>query len=100
MAHPPAASIFAAAASVAKARCEIDFSATTQAASELAFRGEMDAGDGERRFLRPIESVGKLIKQVAKNIWQSTRRQFGSLLGMVTSLVRSDPQPPLRGAGA
>jgi hypothetical protein len=94
-ARPPA-SVFAAAASVAKARCEIDFAATNAAASELAYRAQnQETGRNEQDFLRPIVSVRKLITTVARNIWTETKQKISRALQRLSVLVGGSPPPPL-----
>jgi hypothetical protein len=58
---PTFSALFAAAASVSKARCKVDAEAATQAASTLAL--EYDEGNGqENPIMRPFQSVLELMK--------------------------------------
>lgn len=92
--RPPAASVFAAAASVAKARCEIDFAATNAAASELAYRSKgTEGGPNEQDFLRPLISVRKLIATVARSIWFESKQRVSRALQRLSSLL-GGPRPP------
>lgn len=91
-AFPAAASIFAAAASVAKARCEIDFAATNAAADELAYRSKgPDEGRNEQDFLRPLISVRKLIVTVARSIWSTSKLRVTRALTRIGELIRKPP---------
>ena len=64
---PALSSLFAAAASVSKARCEVDAEAAIQAAATLAV--EYDEGDDP--VLRPFRGVGELIRLTASTGWKS-----------------------------
>jgi len=69
---PALSSLFAAAASVSKARCEVDAEAAIQASLTLA----LDYNDGDDPVLRPFRGVIKLIQTTATsgwNIFQKTR---------------------------
>jgi len=58
---PTFSALFAAAASVSKARCKVDAEAATQAASTLAL--EYDEGNGQQNpIMRPFQSVLELMK--------------------------------------
>lgn len=59
---PVFSTLFAAAASVSKARCEVDAEAAVQAASTLAL--EYSSMDDEDPILRPFRGVGELIRLV------------------------------------
>lgn len=86
---PPmhAASVFAAAASVAKARCEIDFEATNTAASELAYRSERTAGGGnDQKFFEPLFAVRKLIETVARSLRKGLSRKLSAARARVAAV--------------
>jgi len=72
---PTLASLFAAAASVSKARCEVDTEAATQAASTMALEYEMDPSVIEDTkndpIIRPLRGVGELIRCTARSGWKS-----------------------------
>jgi hypothetical protein len=66
-------SLFAAAASVSKARCEVDAEAAMEAASTLALAYD----DGENNpILRPISGVQELIRLVWSNSIKEPLRRF------------------------
>ena len=58
---PTFSALFAAAASVSKARCKVDAEAATQAASTLALEYD-DSDDQQNPVLRPFQSVFELIR--------------------------------------
>jgi len=78
---PTLGSLFAAAASVSKARCEVDAEAATQAASTLALEYEMDASVVADKqsdpVIRPMRGVVELIRCTAKssvrNVMKNTK---------------------------
>mmetsp|Transcript_539 Transcript_539/g.657 ORF Transcript_539/g.657 Transcript_539/m.657 type:complete len:111 (-) Transcript_539:6-338(-) len=66
---PTVGSLFAAAASVSKARCEVDAEAAIQAASTLAL--EYDEDDDP--VLRPFRGVLDLIRLTLSTTWKSMK---------------------------
>jgi len=64
---PALSSLFAAAASVSKARCEVDAEAAIQAAATLA----VEYNEGDDPVLRPFRGVGELIRLTASTGWKS-----------------------------
>eukprot|EP01082_Thalassiosira_pseudonana_P008516 g7662.t1.1.5e17418a g7662 g7662.t1 contig24:1200036-1202445(+) len=68
---PILSSAFAAAASVSKARCEVDAEAACQAASTLAL--EYDGKDDDDPVLRPFYAVAELINLAVSSGWRSVR---------------------------
>jgi hypothetical protein len=79
--------VFAAAASVAKARCEIDFEATNTAASELAYRSERTAGGGnDQKFFEPLFAVRKLIETVARSLRKGLSRKLSAARARVAAV--------------
>ena len=81
-AFPAASALFAAAASVSKARCEVDAEAAVQAASTLAIPYE---DENEDPILRPLAGVFELIRLTfqssvlrapLKKIWKRIRKPF------------------------
>ncbi|MGK3738483.1 MAG: hypothetical protein ACI90V_005330, partial [Bacillariaceae sp.] len=70
---PIFSTLFAAAASVSKARCEVDAEAAVQAASTLAL--EYSAEDGEEDpVLRPFRGVSELIRLVCTSTLEPAQR--------------------------
>jgi len=70
---PSLSSLFAAAASVSKARCEVDAEAAIQAAATLA----LEYGDGNEDkdpVLRPFRGVAELIRLSVMTGWKSFRK--------------------------
>ena len=67
---PSFSSLFAAAASVSKARCEVDAEAAIQAAATLA----VEFDDGEDPVLRPFRGVAELIRLTASTGWKSFKK--------------------------
>jgi hypothetical protein len=75
---PTGSALFSAAASVSKARCEVDADAATQAASTLAL--EYDGGLTEQPVLRPFQSVFELIRlSTSSSIISPLRRRWKAL---------------------
>ena len=66
---PALSSLFAAAASVSKARCEVDAEAAIQAASTLA----LEYDDGDDPVLRPFWGVVELIRLTVRTSFRSFR---------------------------
>lgn len=64
---PAFAAMLAAAASVSKARCEVDAEAATQAASTLALEYENGDENGDDPVLQPFRGVAELIKLTASS---------------------------------
>jgi hypothetical protein len=76
-AFPALSALFAAAASVSKARCEVDAEAAMQAASTMALPYNDDENDP---LLRPLQSVRELIRlTIINSIQQPLRRIFRRL---------------------
>jgi hypothetical protein len=76
---PALSSVFAAAASVSKARCEVDAEAAIQAAATLA----LEFDDEKDPVLRPFKGVAELVRLSASTGWNSfkkTRLARGFLL--------------------
>lgn len=67
---PALGSIFAAAASVSKARCEVDAEAAIQAAATLA----LEYDDEDDPILRPIKGVVDLIRVTITTTWKSFKK--------------------------
>ena len=67
---PALGSLFAAAASVSKARCEVDAEAAIQAASTLALPFDKD----DDPVLRPFRGVAELIRLTISTGWKSFMR--------------------------
>mmetsp|Transcript_25279 Transcript_25279/g.39153 ORF Transcript_25279/g.39153 Transcript_25279/m.39153 type:complete len:606 (+) Transcript_25279:140-1957(+) len=94
---PAFAAMFSAAASVSKARCEVDAEAATQAASTLALeydvgtskaageRSEFDAFNNDDLILRPFQGVIELIRLTAVNTWKTVklRNQYPAFVKLV-----------------
>ena len=70
---PSLAAIFAAAASVSKARCEVDAEACMQAASTIALPFEVENDDP---VLRPFRGVKELIQLTVTNSIREPLRRF------------------------
>ena len=83
---PTLSSLFAAAASVSKARCQVDAEAATQAASTLALEYEKDPSifveNKKDPLLRPIRGVAELIRCTTRSSWKSiiTNTKIGRLI--------------------
>jgi hypothetical protein len=71
---PVFSTLFAAAASVSKARCEVDAEAAVQAASTLAL--EYSSMEDEDPILRPFKGVTELIRLVYKSSIEPYRRIY------------------------
>lgn len=67
---PALSSLFAAAASVSKARCEVDAEAAMQAASTLA----LEYDDEDDPILRPFRGVVELIRLTFSTSWKSFKK--------------------------
>lgn len=94
---PAFAAMFSAAASVSKARCEVDAEAATQAAATLALeydvssskaageRSEFDAFNNDDLILRPFQGVIELIRLTVVNSWNTvkTRKQYPAFVKLV-----------------
>mmetsp|Transcript_9385 Transcript_9385/g.27345 ORF Transcript_9385/g.27345 Transcript_9385/m.27345 type:complete len:510 (+) Transcript_9385:75-1604(+) len=66
---PGVAAVFAAAASVAKARCEVDFAATNSVSSEFAQRAEASPAQNiQDPFFRPWFKVNQFIGETATKV--------------------------------
>jgi len=79
-AFPAVSALLAAAASVSKARCEVDAEAATQAASTLALEYKESDGDENDPVLRPLQGVWDLIqlttepfKLRVKKLWEKVK---------------------------
>ncbi|KAL7520909.1 hypothetical protein ACHAWX_005602 [Stephanocyclus meneghinianus] len=70
---PILSSAFAAAASVSKARCEVDAEAACQAASTLALEYDGMNGREDDPVIRPFKVVAELIKLAVSSGWRSVR---------------------------
>jgi hypothetical protein len=73
---PTLSALFAAAASVSKARCEVDAEAAMQAASTLALPYEDEQDDP---VLQPLKGVWELIILTVNSFRQSVKRYMGRL---------------------
>ena len=73
---PALSSLFAAAASVSKARCEVDAEAAIQAASTLA----LEYDDGDDPVLSPFWGVVELIRLTCRTKIRGFRGGFWSRL--------------------
>jgi len=94
MFFPGGAALFAAAASVSKARCEVDAAAASQAASTGLVGNDDDPKD-------PVNVVRELIRLTVKASWQKIRmkikkaRKFvGSVFSKFVSLFLPPAEPP------
>jgi hypothetical protein len=91
---PALSSLFAAAASVSKARCEVDAEAAIQAASTLA----LEYDDEDDPVLKPFRGVVELIRLTFSTTWKSfkssrfSRRFFQPILLSVRNLFKNDKQ--------
>lgn len=73
---PACSALLAGAASVSKARCEVDAEAATQAASTLALEY---SDEGQDPVLQPFKGVVELIQLAAKStLWEPIRRKLSS----------------------
>jgi hypothetical protein len=70
---PALSALFAAAASVSKARCEVDAEAATQAASTIALQYE---DQDEDPLLQPFKGVRELIRLTISNSIKEPMRRF------------------------
>ncbi|KAL7486241.1 hypothetical protein ACHAW6_011841 [Cyclotella cf. meneghiniana] len=70
---PILSSAFAAAASVSKARCEVDAEAACQAASTLALEYDGVNGREDDPVIRPFKVVAELIRLAVSSGWRSVR---------------------------
>lgn len=79
-AFPTGSALFAAAASVSKARCRVDAEAATQAASTLAL--EYDTGKDSNPVLKPFQSVLELMRlSTTYSLIEPLRSRLSKLLG-------------------
>lgn len=67
---PSLSSLFAAAASVSKARCEVDAEAAIQAAATLA----LEYDDDKDPVLRPFKGLAELVRLTASTGWTSFKK--------------------------
>lgn len=67
---PALSSLFAAAASVSKARCEVDAEAAIQASSTLA----LEYDDEDDPVLKPFRGVAELIRLTLSTTWKSFKK--------------------------
>jgi hypothetical protein len=75
-AFPTCSALLAGAASVSKARCEVDAEAATQAASTLALEY---SDQGQDPVLQPFKGVVELIQLAAKSsLWEPLKRRFSN----------------------
>lgn len=87
---PALASLFAAAASVSKARCEVDAEAAIQAASTLA----LEYDDEDDPVLRPFKGVVELIRLTISTTWKTfkkskvSRNIFQPVIFSIKSILR------------
>jgi len=79
VAFPFVGSLVAAAASVSKARCEVDAAAATAAAEELA----SPQGVADLDFLNPLRGTVELVYLTLKPTLDKLRRRFRQLRGVV-----------------
>jgi hypothetical protein len=80
---PACSALLAGAASVSKARCEVDTEAATQAACTLALEY---SDQGKDPVLQPFKGVVELIKLAAKSsFWQPLKKRFGNSLLYTTT---------------
>jgi len=81
---PALGSLFAAAASVSKARCEVDAEAATIAASTLA----VEYDDQDDPVLRPFRGVLELIRLTLGTTWKSFKRsKFYTRIGIMKKFL-------------
>lgn len=81
---PALGSLFAAAASVSKARCEVDAEAATIAASTLA----VEYDDQDDPVLRPFRGVLELIRLTLGTTWKSFKRSnFYTRIGIMKKIL-------------
>jgi len=76
---PALSALFAGAASVSKARCEVDAEAAVLAASTLAI-GYGNEDDNESVIVKPIQKVKELVLLSLRSFERSVRRKMGKLL--------------------
>jgi hypothetical protein len=108
-AFPALSSLFAAAASVSKARCELDAEAAVLAASTLAIpydpsptssSGGSGNGRGRPGLLQPLRSVRELIRAVwDKAIVEPARRWAGAYWRLLRRRAMAPPAPATRRRG-
>ena len=91
---PVFSTLFAAAASVSKARCEVDAEAAVQAASTLAL--EYSSNEDEDPILRPFRGVADLIRLVCistlepyQRFYRRFRRRFSSSSSMRMKTIKT-----------
>ena len=90
---PAFSTLFAAAASVSKARCEVQAEAAVQAASTLAL--EYDTEDDEDPILRPFRGVAELIRltytssilEPCQQVWRRFRLSMGYSWNRIRSII-------------
>jgi len=76
-AFPALSALLAAAASVSKARCEVDAEATTQAASTLSLEYDGSADDENDPVLRPVQGAIELVRLTIKaSLWEPFRQRL------------------------
>jgi len=74
---PACSALLAAAASVSKARCEVDTEAAMQAASTMALEYNDGDGDEDNPVLSPFRGVQELVKiMVQSSVWEPLRRRL------------------------
>jgi EF-hand domain pair len=83
---PILSALFAGAASVSKARCEVDTEAAMQAASTLSL--EYDDGSDKSPVLEPLQGVAELIRLTLGNSVFKPVRKFVRTLGLILRLPR------------
>ena len=90
---PVFSTLFAAAASVSKARCEVDAEAAVQAASTLAL--EYSSMDDEDPILRPFRGVTELIRLVLtstiepyQRFYRRSRNTLGNIWTKLKMILR------------
>ena len=72
---PTLGALFAAAASVSKARCEVDALAASQAASALSLPLRENDKNGYRgQILEPFSGVKDLIRLTSKSAWRRVKK--------------------------
>jgi len=73
---PAISALLAAAASVSKARCEVDAEATLQAASTLSLEYDGSTNDENDPVLRPVQGTIELVRQTIKSsLWEPFRQR-------------------------